>query len=74
MADHIHWTVGLAQALFDKPLLELLFEAQTVQRQHFDQRQVQVSTLLSIKTGPAWKIANIARKARAIKPVWSQNV
>ncbi|MCX2959933.1 MAG: biotin synthase, partial [Serratia symbiotica] len=35
----------------DKPLLELLFEAQTVHRQHFDQRQVQVSTLLSIKTG-----------------------
>ncbi|MBF1995310.1 biotin synthase BioB [Serratia symbiotica] len=51
MADRIHWTVGLAQALFDKPLLELLFEAQTVHRQHFDQRQVQVSTLLSIKTG-----------------------
>lgn len=51
MADRIHWTVGLAQALFDEPLLELLFEAQTVHRQHFDQRQVQVSTLLSIKTG-----------------------
>lgn len=51
MADRIHWTVGLAQTLFDKPLLELLFEAQTVHRQHFDQCQVQVSTLLSIKTG-----------------------
>ncbi len=37
--------------LFDEPLLEMLFEAQTVHRQHFDQRQVQVSTLLSIKTG-----------------------
>lgn len=51
MADRIHWTVGQAQALFDKPLLELLFEAQTVHRRHFDPRQVQVSTLLSIKTG-----------------------
>lgn len=51
MADRIHWTVGQARALFDKPLLELLFEAQTVHRQHFDPRQVQVSTLLSIKTG-----------------------
>ncbi|GAA3882843.1 MULTISPECIES: biotin synthase BioB [Gibbsiella] len=51
MADRIHWTVGRAQALFEKPLLELLFEAQTVHRQHFDPRQVQVSTLLSIKTG-----------------------
>jgi biotin synthase len=38
-------------ALFEKPLLELLFEAQQVHRQHFDPRQVQVSTLLSIKTG-----------------------
>jgi biotin synthase len=37
--------------LFEKPFLELLFEAQQVHRQHFDPRQVQVSTLLSIKTG-----------------------
>ncbi|OMQ25629.1 biotin synthase BioB [Serratia oryzae] len=51
MADRIHWTTAQAQALFDKPLLELLFEAQTVHRQHFDPQQVQVSTLLSIKTG-----------------------
>lgn len=32
-------------------MLDLLFEAQQVHRQHFDPRQVQVSTLLSIKTG-----------------------
>lgn len=51
MANYRHWTVGQAQALFDKPLLELLFDAQQVHRQHFDPRQVQVSTLLSIKTG-----------------------
>lgn len=51
MTDRIHWTVDLAQALFDKPLIELLFEAQTVHRQNFDPRKVQVSTLLSIKTG-----------------------
>ncbi|EPF18520.1 biotin synthase [Cedecea davisae DSM 4568] len=38
-------------ALFQKPLLDLLFEAQQIHRQHFDSRQVQVSTLLSIKTG-----------------------
>ncbi|VTN15146.1 Biotin synthase [Raoultella terrigena] len=37
--------------LFNKPLLDLLFEAQQIHRQHFDPRQVQVSTLLSIKTG-----------------------
>ncbi|MFS6804188.1 biotin synthase BioB [Edwardsiella tarda] len=45
------WTLAQAQALFEHPLLELLFQAQQVHRQHFDPRQVQVSTLLSIKTG-----------------------
>ncbi|WP_075181108.1 biotin synthase BioB [Pantoea sp. 1.19] len=45
------WTLEQTQALFDKPFLELMFEAQQVHRQHFDPRQVQVSTLLSIKTG-----------------------
>ncbi len=51
MANYLRWTVGQAQALFEKPLLDLLFEAQQIHRQHFDPRQVQVSTLLSIKTG-----------------------
>ncbi|MGD8484684.1 MAG: biotin synthase BioB [Thioalkalispiraceae bacterium] len=37
--------------LFDMPLNDLLFEAQQVHRQHFNPNQVQVSTLLSIKTG-----------------------
>ncbi len=45
------WTLSQAQVLFDKPFLELMFEAQQIHRQHFDPRQVQVSTLLSIKTG-----------------------
>ena len=45
------WTIAQAQALFDQPFLELMFNAQQVHRQHFDPRQVQVSTLLSIKTG-----------------------
>ena len=38
-------------ALFDLPLTELLFRAATVHRERFDPTQVQVSTLLSIKTG-----------------------
>jgi len=45
------WTVAQAQALFDQPFLELMFEAQRVHRQHFDPRQVQVSTLLSSLPG-----------------------
>ncbi len=38
-------------ALFELPLPELLFRAAAVHRQHFDPAQVQVSTLLSVKTG-----------------------
>ncbi|MDR0806944.1 MAG: biotin synthase BioB [Enterobacteriaceae bacterium] len=45
------WTQEQTQALFDTPLLELIFQAQTIHRQHFDPRQIQVSSLLSIKTG-----------------------
>ena len=45
------WTRAEALALFALPFNELLFRAQTVHRQHFDPNTVQVSTLLSIKTG-----------------------
>ncbi len=45
------WTRTEALALFALPFNELLFRAQTVHRQHFDPNTVQVSTLLSIKTG-----------------------
>ena len=51
MAHRARWTMSQVTELFNKPLLELLFEAQQVHRQHFDPRQVQGSTLLSIKTG-----------------------
>ncbi|ADN75578.1 biotin synthase [Ferrimonas balearica DSM 9799] len=45
------WQLEEVQALLAKPLNDLLFEAQTVHRQHFDPNQVQISRLLSIKTG-----------------------
>ncbi len=45
------WTREEVQALFDLPFNDLLFQAQTVHRMHFDPNEVQVSTLLSIKTG-----------------------
>lgn len=38
-------------ALFDLPLMDLLMQAQSVHRQHFVANEVQISTLLSIKTG-----------------------
>ncbi len=45
------WTRSEIQALFDMPMMDLLFQAHTVHRGHFDPNQVQMSTLLSIKTG-----------------------
>ncbi|MFB9067513.1 biotin synthase BioB [Pseudofulvimonas gallinarii] len=46
-----NWTREQALALFDLPFHELLFRAHAVHRENFDPGQVQVSTLLSIKTG-----------------------
>lgn len=51
MQQQAKWTRDQVQALFDKPFMDLVFEAQQVHRQHFTPNQVQVSTLLSIKTG-----------------------
>ncbi len=45
------WTLDQIKALFDKPFNDLLFEAQSLHRQNFDPNAVQISTLLSIKTG-----------------------
>ena len=45
------WTREEIRALFALPFPELIFQAQTVHRINFDPTQVQISTLLSIKTG-----------------------
>ena len=45
------WTIEEVNTLFEMPFNDLMFQAQTVHRQNFDPNQVQVSTLLSIKTG-----------------------
>ncbi|RQW78636.1 MAG: biotin synthase BioB [Methylococcus sp.] len=45
------WTVPEAMALLEQPFNDLLFQAQTIHRRHFDANEVQVSSLLSIKTG-----------------------
>lgn len=45
------WSVDEIAALYDMPFNDLLFEAQTIHRANFDPNAVQVSTLLSIKTG-----------------------
>ncbi len=45
------WRREEVQLLFDLPLNDLLFQAQTVHRQNFDANAIQLSTLLNIKTG-----------------------
>jgi biotin synthase len=45
------WTVKAVESLYALPFNDLLYRAQTVHRQHFEPNSVQLSTLLSIKTG-----------------------
>ncbi len=45
------WSRGEVEALFAQPLNDLLFQAQSRLRRYFDPNEVQISTLLSIKTG-----------------------
>jgi biotin synthase len=45
------WTREDIRALFALPFPELIFRAQSIHRRHFDPAEVQISTLLSIKTG-----------------------
>ncbi len=46
-----HWTVSAVQKLMERPLLDLLFEAQTVHREHWPKGDIELATLLSVKTG-----------------------
>jgi biotin synthase len=45
------WAIADIEALFALPFMDLLHRAQRVHREHFDPSEVQLSTLLSIKTG-----------------------
>jgi len=45
------WTAKEIQAIYDLPVMELVYQAATVHRQYHNPNEVQVSTLLSIKTG-----------------------
>lgn len=47
----LRWEVAEVASLYELPLMELLFRAQQVHRENFDPNEVQLSTLLSIKTG-----------------------
>lgn len=45
------WTLEEIEAIYHKPLLDLMFEAASIHRQNKDYAEVQISSLLSIKTG-----------------------
>ena len=45
------WTADEVEALFALPFNDLMFQAQTIHRAHFDPNRVQISRLISIKTG-----------------------
>ena len=45
------WTLAEVEALFDRPFMDLVFEAASVHRRWFDPCEIQTSQLLSIKTG-----------------------
>jgi biotin synthase len=45
------WTLEQAKSIFNLPFNEIIYEAQTIHRNHFAPNKIQISTLLSIKTG-----------------------
>ena len=66
------WTREEVLALFNQPFNDLLFDAQVVHRRHFNPNSVQLSTLLSIKTGACLKTANTAPRAQGTIPAWKK--
>jgi len=46
-----NWTISEITEIYSRPVLELVYQAATVHRQNHDPRAIQVSSLLSIKTG-----------------------
>lgn len=45
------WSYAQVEALYHQPFMDLIHQAQSVTREHFDANAVQLSTLVSIKTG-----------------------
>ena len=45
------WSVQAIQALLELPFMDLVYKAQTVHREHFPAGDIELATLLSVKTG-----------------------
>ena len=50
-AESATWSVAEIEALYSLPFLDLVFRAAALHREHFDPQRIQLSTLISIKTG-----------------------
>lgn len=68
------WVLDEVLALYDMPLMDLLWRAQGVHRAHFDPNAVQRSSLLSVKTGGVRRIVVIARSQRVTTRIPSASV
>jgi biotin synthase len=60
------WSVAEVEALYDLPLMDLLYRAQQVHREHFDANEIQRSRLVVVP-----RTAVIARSRRATRLSWS---
>ena len=61
------WTTAEVELLYERPLLDLVFDAATVHRRFHDPRQVQQCTLLSIKTGGCPETCNYCAQSSSWK-------
>jgi biotin synthase-like enzyme len=66
MSTRHNWTKEEIIAIYNKPMMDLLYEAATIHREHHDPNVVQVSTLLSIKQVVVQKIVATALKQGTI--------
>jgi biotin synthase len=63
-----NWTKEEIIAIYNKPMMDLLYEAATIHREHHDPNVVQVSTLLSIKLAVVQKIVATVLKQQGTIP------
>lgn len=67
-SGHQRWSVEAVQQLLDLPFMELLYRAQTVHRQHWPEGEIELATLLSVKTGGCPRTAATARRRPSSTP------
>ena len=74
-STHALWQVPDVEALYHRPFHDLVYEAQQVHRRHFDPNEVQLSTLMNIKSGGCPEdCAYCPQSARHASPVESEQM